>query len=340
MNRRLLIFTTLVGLALALPWILSGTRYATYVEHVVVQMMLLGLYAMGWDFLHGYVGLFSFGHAAFFGIGSYVTAILIVQTGFTFAPGLVVAAAVAAMLAGLVVGFLSSRVGAAAVFLVTFAAAEALYLLVLSDPGGLTAGDNGIPGVTPGSVLGVNLSNQVVFYYVALGAVLGSYAILVTITRSRFGLVLLGIRDNEVRVRFAGFNVEQYKTAAFGISACFSGLAGSLTAMHERVASPEALSWVLSGDAVLYTTLGGTGTLVGPILGASLVILARETLSDFFRSWLIFVGLVYIVLVFFLPSGLYPLLLRGGARRPAAQAEQRRETSSENVPSGPIRRSP
>lgn len=305
----------LLALALALPPLLAGTRYATYVEHVVVQMMLLGLYAMAWDFLNGYVGLFSFGHAAFFGVGAYTAAILIVRAGVTFAPLVVAAALAAATLVGLGVGFLSSRVGAVAVFLVTFACAEALYLVTLSDPRGLTAGDNGLPGVLPAPLLGLRFNDQVVFYYLALAVLLVSFAGLRAVTRSQFGRVLVGIRENELRVRFAGYHVEQYKTAAFGISGFFAGLAGALNAVHERVASPETLGWALSGDAVLYSTLGGTGTLLGPVLGAALVILARELLSDFFRSWLIFVGLVYIVLIFFLPAGLYPLLFRREGER-------------------------
>ena len=134
------------------------------------------------------------------------------------------------------------------------------------------------------------------------------------LTRSQFGQVLLGIRENEVRVHFAGYRVEQYKTAAVAISAMFAGLAGALTAFHERIASPENFSWPLSGDAVLYATLGGTGTLLGPFLGAAMVILAREVLSDLVRSWLIFVGATYIALVFFLPDGLYPLLFRKETR--------------------------
>ena len=295
---------------LALPVALAGTRYATYVEHVVVQMMILGLYAMAWDFLNGYVGMFSFGHAAFFGAGAYAAGILIVRGGVTFAPAVVLLALAVAVLVGLGVGVLASRVGSVAVFLVTFACAEALYLIVLSDPRGLTAGDNGLPGVVPAPVLGLAFNNQVSFYYVALAALALSFVGLSAITRSQFGQVLRGIRENELRVRFAGYHVEQYKTAAFGISAFFAGLAGILNAFHERVVSPETLAWALSGDAVLYTTLGGSGTLLGPVLGASLVILAREILSDYFRSWLIFVGLVYIALVVFLPSGLYPLFAR------------------------------
>ncbi len=310
MSRRALAGALLVGVALGLPLVLAGTRSPKYFAHVVVQMMLMGLYAMAWDLLHGFVGVFSFGHAAFFGAGAYGAAIAIVRGGVRSAPLALGVGLAAAVLVGLIVGFLSSRVGSVAVFLVTFASAEALYLLALADPHGLTNGDNGLPGVLPAPALGMNLADQTIFYYVALLIVTLSYLALVAIVRSQFGQVLLGIRENEVRVRFAGYHVEQYKTVAFGISAFFAGLAGALTAFHERVASPETLGWAISGDAVLYAALGGTGTLLGPLLGASLVILAREVLSNFFRSWLIFVGLTYIALVFFLPNGIYPLLFR------------------------------
>jgi branched-chain amino acid transport system permease protein len=298
----------------ALPALLSGFRAANYIEHLVASAMLLGLYAMAWDFLNGYVGIFSFGHAAFFGVGAYAAGILIVRGGVTAAPIVLLVAVAVAGLVGLAVGFLSARVGSVAVFLVTFACAEALYLIVLTDPRGITNGDNGLPGVVPAAFLGVQLGRQVVFYYVALVTAVGSYLVLRRITRSQFGQVLQGIRENEVRVRFAGYHVEQYKTVAMGISATVAGLAGALTAVHERIASPENLSWPLSGDAVLYATLGGTGTLIGPFLGAGLVILAREVLSDLVRSWLIFVGVTYILLVFFLPDGLYSLLFRARRR--------------------------
>ena len=315
MSRRTVAGAALLAVALALPLALAGTRYANYVEHLAVQVMLMGLYAMAWDFLNGYVGIFSFGHAAFFGTGAYVTAILIVRGAVTSAPLVVAAALVASAVVGLVVGYLASRVGSVAVFLVTFACAEALYLIVLADPRGITNGDNGLPGVVPAHWLGLDLTDQVTFYYLALTVLVLAYLALVRITRSQFGQVLLGIRENEVRVRFAGYHVEHYETAAVAVSAVFAGLAGALTALHERIASPETLGWAVSGDAVLYATLGGTGTLLGPVLGAGLVIAAREVLSDFFRSWLIFVGATYIALVFFLPGGLYPVLFPEKKRR-------------------------
>ncbi|MBI1733703.1 MAG: branched-chain amino acid ABC transporter permease [Candidatus Rokubacteria bacterium] len=316
MSRRVVVGAVLLAAALVLPLALAGTRYASYVEHVVVQMMLMGLYAMAWDFLNGYVGMFSFGHAAFFGTGAYAAAILVVRGGVTSAPVVLLAALAASVVVGTIVGFLAARVGSVAIFLVTFACAEALYLLVLTDPRGVTNGDNGLPGVVPAPILGVDVTRQLPFYYVVLVVVVLAYVALVAITRSQFGQVLLGIRENEVRVRFAGYHVEQYKTAAVAVSAFFAGLAGALNAFQERIASPETLGWAVSGDAVLYATLGGTGTLLGPILGAGIVIIAREVLSDVFRSWLIFIGATYIVLVFFLPNGLYPVLFPERRRRP------------------------
>jgi branched-chain amino acid transport system permease protein len=309
-DRGRVVGVVLVVVVAVMPALLSGVRSANYIEHMIASAMLLGLYAMAWDFLNGYVGIFSFGHAAFFGVGAYTAGMLIVRAKITSAPLVLAAALATAAVVGLGVGFLSARVGAVAVFLVTFACAEALYLIVLTDPGGSTNGDNGLAGVVPAPFLGVSLGRQIVFYYVALGCVVASYLVLRRVTRSQFGEVLLAIRENEVRVRFAGYHVEQYKTVAMAVSATFAGLAGALTAIHERIASPENLSWPLSGDAVLYATLGGTGTLVGGFLGAGIVILAREVLSDLVRSWLIFVGATYILLVFFLPDGLYPLLFR------------------------------
>ena len=309
-KRLLIIEWTLVVIGLVLPAALAGTPYANYAEHVAVQMMLLGLYSMSWDFLNGYVGLFSFGHAAFFGTGAYASAIVIVHGGVTSIPAVFAVVLASAALLGEIVGFLSSRVGRVAVFLVTFACAEVIYLVVHADPRGLTNGDNGVPGVVARPFLGLDLTGRLSFYYTALAITIVSYMVLGRITRSQFGDVLLAIRDNETRVQFSGYRVDEYKTAAFVVSALFAGLAGALTAFHERIASPEACAWPVSGDAVLYAILGGSGTLLGPIVGAIAIILAREVMSDLLRSWLIVIGIIYVALVFFLPSGIVPLLLQ------------------------------
>ncbi len=309
-KRLVIVEWTLILVGAALPAAVARTPYANYAEHVAVQMMLLGLYSMSWDFLNGYVGLFSFGHAAFFGTGAYGAAIAIVHGGVTSIPMVFAIALTSAAVVGGIVGFLSSRVGRVAVFLVTFACAEVIYLAVHADPRGWTNGDNGVPGVVARPFLGVDLAGRLSFYYTALAISVVSYVVLSRITRSQFGDVLLAIRDNETRARFSGYRVDQYKTAAFVVSALFAGLAGALTAFHERIASPEACAWPVSGDAVLYAILGGSGTLIGPIVGAITIVLAREVTSDLVQSWLIVIGFIYIGLVFFLPAGIVPLLLQ------------------------------
>lgn len=324
MRRRTLIEMALLAAALLLPVALGDTRYGNYVEHIVVQMMLLGLLAMSWDFVFGYLGMFSFGHAAFFGTGAYAVGILVARFDVTSLPVVFVGGLAAAVAVGLVTGYLSARVGSVAVFLVTFACAEAIYLIILADPYGVTNGDNGLLGVMPAPFLGFDLRDQKLFYYLSLVLLVISYLGLRAVTRSRFGLVLLGIRENETRVRFAGYRVEQYKAAAFGISAFFAGLSGILTALHDRIAAPEMAGWLISAEAVLYATLGGIGTLIGPVLGAGVVIIAREVLSDYLDSWLIFIGLTYILLIFFLPSGIYSLLFREARRSTAEGAPRRR----------------
>lgn len=307
MTPRKLIPILLLILALAFPLLLRGTAYESYALHVAVQMMLLGVLAMTWDFTFGYLGMFSFGHAAFFGTGAYVGGMLVVHAEFTSGLAVTLVAVAAASFIGAIIGYLSARVGSVAVFLVTFACGEALFLAVLSNPLGLTNGDNGLLGVVPDSLLGIDLHNETQFYYLGLAVLIGSYLTLRYTINSAFGLVMMSIRENETRVRFAGYDVRLYKTAAFAIAGAFGGLAGTLTTFHERIASPEQLSWYSSAEAVLYATLGGIGTLFGPVLGASVVILAREVLSDHLDSWLIFVGLTYLLLVFFLPSGIQPL---------------------------------
>ena len=171
-------------------------------------------------------------HAAFFGAGAYASAIVIVHGGVTSIPAILTVALTSTALLGGIVGFLSSRVGRVAVFLVTFACAEVIYLVVHADPRGLTNGDNGVPGIVARPLLGLDLTGRLSFYYTALAVIVLSYIVLGRITRSQFGEVLLAIRDNETRVRFSGYRVEQYKTAAFVVSALFAGLAGSLTAFH------------------------------------------------------------------------------------------------------------
>jgi branched-chain amino acid transport system permease protein len=297
--------------AVILPLFLEMSSQGGYLQYTLVRMMILGLYAMSFDLLFGFTGIFSFGHAAAFGASAYASAIFFTRFQMTEPIIVILGGLIFAVIASVFIGYLSSRVGSVAVFLVTFASTEVMQLIAFSNPAGLTNGENGISGINRTAVLGLFPTKpELNFYYFTLMILIVSYLILRKTVNSPLGDVLQGIRGNTERVRFMGYNVEQYKIVSFAISGLFAGVAGSLNALHEGTVAPEVLSWFLSGDAVLYTVLGGPGTLIGPILGASIIVLVQEILSDFLREWLVFVGMSYVVLILFLPKGLFPMFSR------------------------------
>jgi branched-chain amino acid transport system permease protein len=300
----------LLGAAI-LPLLFELSSQASYLQYTAVRMMILGLYAMSFDLLFGFTGIFSFGHAAAFGASAYASAILFTRFHITDPLLVILGGLVLAVIVSAFIGYLSSRVGSVAVFLVTFASTEVMQLIAFSNPAGLTNGENGIAGVKRTALLGlISLKPELNFYYFTLLILVLCYMILRKTVQSPLGDVFQGIRGNTERVRFLGYNVEQYKIVSFAISGLFAGVAGSLNALLEGTVAPEVLSWFLSGDAVLFTVLGGPGTLIGPIFGAAIIVLVQEVLSDFVREWLVFVGISYVVLILFLPKGLFPMFLK------------------------------
>lgn len=295
-----------------LPVLFRLTAFSDYLTYVVVRMMILALYAMSFDIVYGYTGMFSLGHATFLGGGAYVVGILMRQLGLDIQDAFpaLVAAMLFGLLMGCAMGFLASRLASSlAVLLVTFAIAETFGLLVLADPLHISNADNCIPGI-PRDTLGwiIGIKSEVAFYYVVLVIMCLSYLALRAITRSSFGDTLVAIRENRQRASFLGYRVTHYQIAAFMVSGLFGSLAGALTAFHERSCSPEMFNFFVSGDAFIYTVLGGAGTLIGPLMGTAIMITAQEIIGDIFHNWLFFLGLIYIVLIMFMPGGLYPLL--------------------------------
>jgi branched-chain amino acid transport system permease protein len=304
-------WVAILGILCFMPLAFKVTTFSDYLSYLAVRIMILGLYAMSYDLLFGYTGIFSFGHATFLGCGAYSAAVLMVKTGLGIEDATlgILGALAVGVLMGWFVGFLCSKVGQVAVFLVTFAFTESIQLLILSDPLKFTNAEDGITGIPRSTVLGfLGIGPEINFYYFVLIILIISYLVLKYITLSPMGDTFTAIRDNPLRVRFLGYRISHYRIAAFMISGLFAALAGALTALHERAVAPEMFSWFISGDAVLYNVLGGHGTLVGPILGAGIVIIFQEILSDLFNNWLIFLGLSYIVLIMFLPKGIFPLL--------------------------------
>jgi branched-chain amino acid transport system permease protein len=226
------------------------------------------LFAVAFDLLLGFTGLLSFGHAMFWGGAAYVTAIAVVNGHFSPMLG-VAAGTVYAGLAALVVGALSIRSAGIYFAMITLALAQLQYFVVFQWHD-LTGGENGLQFSSRGTLAGLSLENDRVFYFVVLVIVALCFAFALRVVGSPFGLVLTAMRDNEARARSVGYDTARFKLIAFVMSGAMSGLAGALFALNNRLVGLDVVDWHTSGKVVMMTILGGIGTLYGAIAGAGL----------------------------------------------------------------------
>lgn len=297
----------LVALALA-GFLLQG-----YPADLVVKIMVLAIFALSLQLLVGMTGLVSLGHAAYFGVGAYVTVLASGEAGVNLFVLLALSMGAAALYA-LAVGALSLRTRGVYFIMVTLAFAQMAYFIFHDTS--LGGGSDGIylnarPAAGP-----LDMENRSVVYYVVLAALAFTYGLLALIQRSRFGAALAGIRVNEQRMRAAGFSTYGYKLAAFVIAGALAGLAGFLVAARDGFVNPEMLSWHISGEVLLMVILGGMGHLRGAVLGAVAFTLLKEVLATqafvgpLANHWQLTLGLAIILFVALLPKGLIGLAQR------------------------------
>lgn len=301
----------------ALPAVLSP-----YLQDLVLRVMVLAVFALSLELLVGTTGLVSLGHAAFYGIGAYATVKLSPESE----PGnlliLIPAAMAAAGVYAAAVGALSLRTKGVYFIMVTLAFAQMAYFVVHDTKFG--GGTDGIYlNLRPVLALGghelVNLDDKRSMYWLALAALVLTYAALALIRRARFGHALAGIRVNEQRMRAAGFATTRYKWAAFVIAGMLAGLAGFLVAAKDGFVNPEMLSWHESGAVLLVIILGGLGHLRGAVIGAVSFVLLKEALSTpalvgtaLAERWQLTLGLAVMACVALMPKGLIGLARRNG----------------------------
>jgi branched-chain amino acid transport system permease protein len=290
-----------------------GGRF--YVD-LVLTMMILAIFALSLELLVGHTGLVSFGHAAFFGIAAYATALLAPGASARSLVWLLPAVLAVTGLAALAIGALSLRTRGIYFIMVTLAFAQMAYFVFHdmrfaggSDGRYLTAK----PVFAIGGVTLLDLDRPRTFYYLALGCLCAVYALLALLGRSRFGHALAGIRANEQRMRAAGFSTYAYKLAAFTLAGMLAGVAGFLYAVKDGFVNPEILAWQESGAVLLMLILGGIGTLRGPVLGAFAFVLLKELFQSealfgaFARHWQLPLGLTIIACVALMPAGIIGL---------------------------------
>ncbi|WP_415883035.1 branched-chain amino acid ABC transporter permease [Neptuniibacter sp. SY11_33] len=286
----------LVVLGLIAPYVL----YPVF----VMKVLCFALFACAFNLLLGYVGLLSFGHAAFLGTGGYITGYLMMETGVTPELG-VLGGTLAAALLGAVYGKLAVKREGIYFAMVTLALAQLAFFVYLQAP--FTGGEDGMQGVPRGHLFGfIDLSDNMSMYYFVFAIFLFGFWLVNRTIHSPFGQILKAIRENEARAVSLGYNVNDYKWAAFVISAALAGLAGSTKTLVFQLASLTDAHWHMSGEVVLMTLLGGMGTIFGPIVGAGAVVTIQNYLSggELGNYIHIIMGFIFVICVLAFRSGI------------------------------------
>lgn len=299
----------------ALPWLLTGDSGRFYIE-LLSKVMIMAIFALSLQLLIGYAGLVSLGHAAYFAMAAYTTALLAPQSEPGNGWWLLLAAVAAAAALALAVGSLVLRTRGVYFIMVTLAFAQMVYFVFHdTDIAGGSDGmyiyfrpEFGLFGARP-----LSADDPLHFYWLVLAALVFTVAALAMVLRSRFGHALVGIRHNEQRMRAAGFATYRYQLGAFVTGGAFAGLAGYLYAIQFGFVNPEIASWHQSGNAMLMVILGGIGSLAGAVIGAFSFVLLSEWFSTLTKHWQLLMGGFIIAAVALLPRGLVGLaaLLQG-----------------------------
>ena len=283
----------------------AGSGYAKFWQGMIISMLILGIFAMSYDLLLGFTGILSFGHAMFFGTGGYVVAILIGKN-FDWSLGWALVAVLAlALLQSVVFGVLSLRVKGVYLAMVTLAFAEMFYILALAgDFRQYTGADDGLHGFPVPSYLSAT-DHRTRFYYLALIFFVVVFLAAKRLVESPTGRVMIATRDNENRATMIGYNTFWFKLISFVVAGVFAALAGALSALYNVSITPAVLGVTSTIDALAMTIIGGVGTLVGPIIGATIVQLLGYWLERWFGpSWTLVYGTIFMLIVIFLPFGI------------------------------------
>lgn len=290
----------LLGVLLALaPLVITDQGHLYFMTLILVWC----LFALGYDLVFGVTGMLSFGHAAFFGVGSYVFALIVLKDPALF-PLAIIAAGVAGGLVALLVAALALRLSGIYFSLMTLAIAELFFFAASSPMRNLTGGEDGLTGVPRPTLLGVGFIDDARFYLLVLAFFMLGIAVSRMLRNSPFGQALKGLRVNEVRADQVGFNVKRLKLAAFAISGIYTGIAGALLGSLMQFVNPQGLHWSTSGDVVIMTLLGGIGTLYGPIYGVVVFEVLKEALSSRTVHWYGILGLIFIAATMYMPRGI------------------------------------
>ena len=288
----------ILGLALLAVILAPAVVYPV----LLMKVLCFAIFASAFNLLLGYTGLLSFGHAAFFGSAAYVAGYLVRDMTWPVWAALLASTLAAALMGG-IVGLLAIRRQGIYFAMITLAMAQMVYFICLQLP--QTGGEDGLQGVPRGTLAGLDLSNDLILYYVILFLSLLVFALIYRTIHSPFGQVLKAIRENEPRAISLGYDVARYKLLAFVLSTGLAGLAGALKMLVFKFASLTDAHWHMSGEVVLMTILGGIGTVLGPIVGSSIIVVLEDQLADKVGSLVtVIMGCIFVVCVLLFRRGI------------------------------------
>ncbi len=296
--------------ALAALFLLALPLVAPY-PALATDILVWGLYALGFNLVYGYLGLLSFGHAALFGGGAYACGIALTRLGLPWA-----AAIAAGVLAGtaiaFLIGLLATRTRGIYFAMVTLALSQCAYFIAYQATG-WTGGENGLRGVNLVSIhlpgLTLDFLHPLTRYYVLAAFAVAALFVLARILASPFGAAMEAVRENEDRARACGYDVTLIRLQGFTLSGAFTGLAGALYALKLGIVPIEAMDLAVSGQAVMMALLGGAGTFFGPFVGAALLVGIETQVSALTEHWPLLVGALFMACVLFFPRGIWGTLL-------------------------------
>ena len=312
MRSQITVYVVLAALALIAPFL---GLYPVF----LMKLLCFAMFACAFNLLLGFTKMLSFGHAAYFGSAAYATGWLVTVQGWGTIAGILGGVAVALLL-GLVIGAIAVRRQGIYFAMITLALAQLVFFVCLQAD--FTGGENGLQGIPRGSLFGViGLGNDRVMYYFVLAVFVAVFVLIRRIVHSPFGQVLKAIRANEPRAVSLGYKVDRYKLMAFVLSAGLSGLAGSLKALVLGFVTLSDVSQTNSGEVILMTLLGGSGTFLGPVIGANIVVTLQEYLSEVVGAWVsVIIGAIFVVCVLVFRRGFVGEIQRRFAQRISSSA--------------------
>ncbi len=291
----------LLMLVLATLPLWAGRDYAI---NLGSQVLIAALFALSLNLLVGYAGLTSLGHAGFLGMAAYTSAWLMLQLQWSHLPAAALALVITTAMAALF-GLIALRASGVGFLMITLALGQILWGIAYRWAA-VTGGDNGLSGITRPAPFGIDLNEASSFYYFALLVFLIMWAIIAVWVRSPFGASIRGTKDQPRRMRTLGYNVWLIRWITFTVSGFFGAVAGLMYVYYQQFISPHSLSLANSAEMLLMVIAGGPATLVGPVVGAALVVLLKNVASGYIERWITLLGFVFLFIVLFVPKGIVP----------------------------------